>query len=171
MRTRAILLLSAAVLVTAVPVAVWGLMGQDDSQGLPPSELDYAVTPPAVPAHLDLPIGLAGLALAALAAALLVRGSLRRAFDPRWWQVLAPIVATGVIGAWCYRVLTAGVIGANIGAGIAVALGTPVVFTLLVCAVVRAVVLLWRRDGSSGGGGGLGARPGPVPGSALGSEG
>jgi hypothetical protein len=144
-------------------------MGQDDYQGLPPSELDYAVKPPDIAAHLDLPIGLAALALAATAAALLVRASMRRAFDPGWWQVLAPLVATGAISAWCWRVLTAGVIGANIGAGIAVALGTPVVFTLLVCAVVRTVVLLRRRGGN--GGGGLAARPGPVPGSALGSEG
>ncbi|MEV6010946.1 hypothetical protein AB0M29_29525 [Streptomyces sp. NPDC051976] len=171
MRTRAILLVSAAVLVVAAPMAVWGLMGQDDYQGLPPSELDYAVRPPGVPAHLALPIGLVGLALAAAAGTVLVRGALRGAFDPRWWQVLAPLVATGVISAWCWRVMTAGVVGANIGAGIAVALGTPVVFTLLVCAVVRTVALLRRRDGRDGGHGGRGMRPGPVPGGALGSEG
>jgi hypothetical protein len=162
------LLLSAAVLVAAVPVAVWGLLGQDDYQGLPPSELDHAVKPLDIPAHLDLPIGLAGLVLAAAGAAVLVRGSLRGAFDRRWWQVLAPLIATGGISAWCWRVMTAGVIGANIGAGIALALATPVVFTLLVCAVARAAWLMLHRGGGDSG---LRSRPGPAPGSALGSEG
>ena len=41
--------------------------------------------------------------------------------------------------AWSYRIMTAGVIGANIGAGLVIIFGTPLLLVLIVSAVVIAI--------------------------------
>lgn len=53
-------------------------------------------------------------------------------FDARWWSVLVPLMAAGFITGAGWRVMTAGVIGANIGAGLVVLFGSPLVAALLV---------------------------------------
>ena len=57
----------------------------------------------------------------------------RRVLDPRWWTVLILLVAAACIVGLGRRALTAGVVvivGANIGAGLFVFVGSPNVVVL-----------------------------------------
>ncbi|WP_248832513.1 hypothetical protein [Frankia sp. Mgl5] len=118
-----------------------GLLGQDDYRGVPRSELDYAVRPLDIPAGWMTTIGVIALLLAAAAAALLLHGGRRGAADRRRWQVVCPLVGVGVILGFGYHVATAGVIGANIGFGLVVLFGVPLVVVLLVLAAARGWAL------------------------------
>lgn len=153
MTNRGTHLTAAAVLVTAAPIAAWGLMGQQNATQLPPSQLDYAFRPWDMPHGLDTVLGAVSLLLAGAAAALLVRDTRRGRLDRRWWGVLAPLVVAGLLVGVGWRVMTAGVIGANIGAGLALFFGSPVVAGLLLWALVRGVRLMSRRRGGGGGSG------------------
>jgi hypothetical protein len=73
---------------------------------------------------------------------LLVTGAtLRHRSQRPWWSVVLPVLAAGYIVGVGWRVVTTGVIGANLG-GIWVGLGSPAVAMLLLWAVVRSVELL-----------------------------
>ncbi|WP_018504481.1 hypothetical protein [Parafrankia discariae] len=139
--TRALHGGTAVLLIAAVPVAVIGLLGQDDYQGVPRSELDYAVRPPDIPAGRMTAIGVVALLLAAVATAFLLREGRRGAVDRRRWQVVCPLVGVGVILGFGYHVATAGAIGANIGFGLVILFGGPLVVALLVVAVAREQAL------------------------------
>lgn len=159
MRTQGKHQLAAGVLTVAAPLATWGLVGRQDEQGVPPSQLDYAVRAPQLPAGAETALGAAGLVLAVACAALLVRATRRKTFDHRWWQVLAPLVAAGLMAGAGWRVATAGVIGANIGAGLVVMFVVPLVSLLVLWAIGRALWL--ARPGS-------GLRDGHTPDGAAG---
>ncbi|MFC4495773.1 hypothetical protein ACFPA8_16715 [Streptomyces ovatisporus] len=164
MRIQGMHQLAAGVLTVAVPVATWGLIGRQDEQGVPPSQLDRAVQPPDIPAGVETALGIGGLVLAVASAALLVRATRRGSFDGRWWQVLAPLVAAGLLAGAGWRVVTAGVIGANIGAGLILVVGTPLVAGLVLWAIGRGV---WLARPSGGGGLGSGFTPGSTAGSGA----
>ncbi|MEU5009519.1 hypothetical protein AB0G35_04345 [Streptomyces sp. NPDC021749] len=132
---------AAAVLPVALPVAVWGLLGQDDYQGVPPSRLDYFVRPPELPPGLDTELGVLALTAVVASAVALARATCHHAFDRRWWQVLAPLLAAGLLVGWGWRVLTAGTIGANIGAGVVLMAFGPVVAALVLSAAGRGIWL------------------------------
>lgn len=129
----AVVSLPAAALTTA-----W-LAGDLSYRG-PETDLDYAVQP--------LPVGDATLAaagvfgvvvlLAAVAVVVLRAG--------RAWPVLACLAAAGVLIGGGYRVLTAGVVGANIGAGLVLLFGLPAMLALLLTGAVLAV----RRKPTAG---------------------
>ncbi|MEU9114341.1 hypothetical protein AB0D04_21775 [Streptomyces sp. NPDC048483] len=145
MSTHRVPALSAAVLVTAVPVATWGLLGQDDYSGLPPAQLDHAVEPLDLPPGLDTALGVAALLLAGGAAALLARATRRGTFARHWWQVLTPLIIAGLLAGYGVRVLTAGVVGANIGAGLMAMAGGPVLAGLALWAAGRGLWLARRE--------------------------
>jgi hypothetical protein len=85
------------------------------------------------------------LLLAGVGGALLVRAWQRGELDRRRWEVLAPFIPAGVILGVGWRVLTAGVLGVDIGAGLTMLFGAPVVAGLLVRALVRGVWPASRR--------------------------
>jgi hypothetical protein len=133
------LLLCAAVLVLAAPVACWWLVGDLSESG---ADLDYAVRPVPLDPAVELLLGITAAAGAVASSAVLLRATVRRRFNTRWWLVLLPVVVAGSVAAVGWRVLTAGVYGANIGGGLAALLGIPAVAVLLVWAVAAAVWLL-----------------------------
>jgi hypothetical protein len=53
-----------------------------------------------------------------------------------------PLLLIGVLIGFGWRVFTAGVTGANIGAGLFIFFAGPVIVALLACAVFRSVTLL-----------------------------
>ncbi|MFF4949969.1 hypothetical protein ACWC2K_01420 [Streptomyces chattanoogensis] len=159
-RTKAAL--AATALTVAVPVATWGLVGRLDHRGLPSDRLDHMVRPPELPAGLDTALGAAALLAAGAATVLLARATRRGTLAPHWWQVLTPLVVAGLLAGFGWRVLTAGVIGANIGAGLVALAGAPVLAGLLLWAAGRGLWL--ARPGAADGG--RAPRTGPVPGGA-----
>ncbi|MGP3971932.1 hypothetical protein [Streptomyces sp. 6N223] len=124
---------AAAGLVVSVPVGVWGLVGQRNASGVAPAELDYAVRPWDLPSGAETLLGACGTLAALGCAALLLAATRAGYLRPQWWHVLLPLVVAGAALAVGWRVITAGTIGANIGAGLVVLFGTPLV----------AVLLLW----------------------------
>jgi hypothetical protein len=134
---------AATELVIAFPVATWWLVG--DLSTVPASASpDYAFRPLAIGPGAERAAGIGSALLAASTSLMLAWGTRKRLVDPRWWSVIAPLLAAGVIAGAGWRVMTAGVIGANFGAGFVILAGGPVAAALLVAALVRAIYL-WRR--------------------------
>ncbi|BCL21114.1 hypothetical protein GCM10017668_29570 [Streptomyces tuirus] len=142
---------AGAALVGGVPVAAWGLMGQQNYAGLPASELDYAFQPWDIGDGVAAVAGGIALVLAVAGGVVLVRRSLRGAMDQRWWGVLGPLVALGLMAGVGWRILTAGGIGANIGAGLLIIFGTPIAAGLLLWSLAWAFWLATQGRGHEGG--------------------
>ncbi|MFD5629630.1 hypothetical protein [Streptomyces sp. NPDC127072] len=142
MTNRGTLLTAATALVAAVPVATWGLLGRQDATEVPASQLDYAYRPLDISSGVETALGAGALLLAGVCAALLIRASRNGGgLDKRWWGVLTPLVMAGLLVGAGWRVLTAGVVGANIGAGLVVLVMAPAVAGLVLWAVGRGVWL------------------------------
>jgi hypothetical protein len=138
------ILLAVTGLVLATPVAVWWLVG-DQTAKAPGQDLDYAIRPVELDPGIERLVGITSVLAVAVTALLLIRAARRHRFDPRWWSVVIPLVGAGIIVGAGWRVLTAGVIGANIGAGLVILFGGPVVLALLLWAAVRSVYLVRSR--------------------------
>lgn len=134
-------------------IATWGLVGpqRESVDGLDPGtvmtedDYDYAFRAPDVDPGLERVAGGAAALLAAAVATWVVLG----VGDPaqnRGRQVLAvaTAVAAGVVVGGGGRIVTAGVIGANIGGGLVLLVGPPTAAVLLGCSLLSA----WprRRD-------------------------
>ncbi|GIJ21905.1 hypothetical protein Vlu01_25290 [Micromonospora lutea] len=103
--------------------------------------LDYAVEPVSLGAVGDRVLVVVASVLMVVSLALLIHATATRKLDPRWWSVLVPVVLAGVLIGLAWRIATAGAIGANIGAGLVVLAGGPVLLLLLGVAVVQAARL------------------------------
>ncbi|GAA0612915.1 hypothetical protein [Streptomyces crystallinus] len=136
---------AAALLIAAAPVAAWWLMGQQNVDGVPPAELDYAFRPLAIGPTQETALGASALLLTLCSAVFLLDASRRGRFDTRWWQVILPLLAAGLLLGVGWRILTAGVIGANIGAGLTLFLAGPTVAALVAGAVTRGVWLRFTK--------------------------
>ncbi|MEH1102367.1 hypothetical protein [Micromonospora sp. CPCC 205561] len=142
--------INTLVLVLCTPVAAWWLIGDltgDEARRLAAEgvDLDYAIRPVNLGATGDRIVGALACVGVVLALAGLLRATSRRRLDPRWWWVLVPLVAAGVLLGLAWRVLTAGGIGANIGAGLTVVAGGPALAVLLTVAAVAALRLRRNR--------------------------
>ncbi|MEU4775224.1 hypothetical protein [Micromonospora sp. NPDC023644] len=136
--------ITALTLVLCAPVAAWWLIGDltgDEARQLAAEgvELDYAVRPVSLGTAGDRVVGVLACVGVVLALAWLLRATARRRLDARWWWVLVPLVGAGVLLGLAWRVLTAGGIGANIGAGLVVIAGGPTLAVLLTVAAVAAL--------------------------------
>ncbi|MFD5555803.1 hypothetical protein ACFWIA_18430 [Streptomyces sp. NPDC127068] len=133
--------LAGAALVTGAPLVLWGLMGQQNEPGSVQSELTHVMEPIRALEGWATGLGLVALVVTGACALHLLRATLSGAWDPRRWYVLLPLAAAGLVVAWSHRVLTAGTVDANIGAGLAVFFGAPAVTGLLFWALVQAIRL------------------------------
>lgn len=129
---------AAVSLVLATPVAVWWVVGDVSSKGF--DDLDYMVRPVELPSVVEAVIGGLAVVLVIVCGAVLghalYRGRVRRA----WSATVVPLFAAGVVVGAGWRVVTAGGIGANIGGGLVVLFGGPLVVALIVVAVANAWV-------------------------------
>jgi hypothetical protein len=133
----------ALALALATPVATWWLVG--DQSTVPVSAgRDDAFRPLDISPFAERAAGIGSLVLAVGMMVLLVRATRRQLLDPRWWSVPVPLLGAGFVAGSAWRVLTAGVIGANIGAGFALVLGGPVIAALLLWAAARSAFILAR---------------------------
>ena len=140
--------------VAGLPLAsfatVW-LVGDRSYTGPVEGGLDYAYRPIAVPSSV-----LIGVGVASTVALGVVLFGLRRSRTAL--AALACFAVAGVLLGLTYRIVTAGVIGANIGAGLALLGLVPLAAVLAVLGLVRALTsspephpfIVVHRDGRSG---------------------
>lgn len=127
------LLVAATGLPAGTLISIW-LIGDLSYDGPADGGLDYAVRPVEVSTAVVTAAG--AVAMLALVVTAMIT---RRSRGARW--VLVTLAAAGAAVGLLYRTMTAGVIGANIGAGIAFFLVPPLVLVLLVTAAVLGVRL------------------------------
>jgi len=134
--------LSSILLAVTAPVATWALIGDLSVPGVEGESLDHLVSAPRFGPGVSLAVGVGSAAVAASAGTWLVWSILRRRLDSRWWWVVLPALAADVVIGAGARVVTAGVIGANIGGGFAIVLGGPLTVGMVTYSVYRARRLL-----------------------------
>lgn len=135
-------------LVLAAPVATWWLVGPNpgDEIGsdpmLRPDDYDYLFHPPAIDATIERAGGRAGVVIVLLAVALLVVEARHGRIDRRWWPPIVAMTLVGVIIGLAGRVMTAAVVGANIGGGFILLFGPPVLLVLVIGSIVWSIQIL-----------------------------
>jgi hypothetical protein len=129
--------------LAAIPT-VAALVGQ---QGGGTVNNDYLMRPLELSHSLAVLLVVGSVAILAVAL-LLIAGLVLRGRATGLWLVAAAI-SVGLGGAlgWAYRIVTAGVIGANLGAGLLLLFGGPFVAVVLI-AEVCVVVLAGKADSS-----------------------
>jgi len=137
---RWLVLAGAVVLVLAVLVAAWWMIG-DRYSSLSPSA-EYLIRPFPVSPAAERAAGRGSVLAAIVAAGWLTWASLRHGFDLRWWSVLGPLLPAGILAGFIWRVFTARVGGAPIGTGCVILSVCPVLAALLGWAVTRSLTLL-----------------------------
>jgi len=126
---------SLVVALVSFPFAVWWLTGPV-ARGVPLSEdPDYFVRPPHLDPALIRTVGIVSTSLCVIGLAIALRASWTGLLRGRWWAVIGPLLLAGAVLGLGERVLTAPVIGANIGAGFGIVAGVPVVLASVAWAV------------------------------------
>jgi hypothetical protein len=128
---------SAVGLIIAAPLVAWWLIGPLEEKTPRAGDLDYIVRAPDAPSWLTPTVGFVSLAVVTAALLNLVRRG-NRERNRRWLPVVVPLVIAGVALAGIGRLVTAGADGANIGGGLALFYGLPVVAVLVGVAILRA---------------------------------
>lgn len=137
--------LACTVAVLAVPVLVWWAVGDLSSVG---ADLDYIVRPPALDPRLAVSaVVMAAVAILTAMLVLVRRGGAVRS-DRRWWLVITPLLAVAAGLGLAGRVFTAGGYGANIGAGLFLILGVPLLVVVLGWCLAWSVYLRTRGSGA-----------------------
>jgi hypothetical protein len=132
---------AAIVLVLAVTIVTWWQIG--DQSSTTPDNADYVIRPPfRLSAAAERAVGTSSAALGIVAALWLIWASLGHGFRPAWWSVAGPLLLLGMLLGTGWRVFSAGVIGANIGAGLFVFVAGPVIVAVLAWVIFRTTVLL-----------------------------
>jgi hypothetical protein len=138
---RLLATVAAVLAVLAVPVVTWWLVG--DQSTTSQDAADYVLRPPfRFSNRVTRALGTGALVVTVAAAAVLVVASASHSFDARWWSVVGPLLLLGILLAMGWRVLTAGVIGANIGAGLFVFFAGPITLALVGWVIFRTISLL-----------------------------
>jgi len=135
-------LLGVVVVALASAPTTWWLVG--DLTETTSGGVTYIIAPPNISAGWVRAIGIGSTVIGAVAVAGLLYGSAAGRWDPRWLWVVAMVAGAGMIVGYGWRVLTAGVGGANQGAGLIMLLGGPIVLGLLSAAAVLSFRLLRR---------------------------
>ncbi len=135
-------LVVGVVLVVAAPLATWWLVGDLSEDQIPAHNRDYILRAPEFPSAVVAAVGVLSLALVVSSSVVLWHAIRYGQFDRRWRQVLLLVMAVGVLVSFGFRVLTAGVGGANIGGGLVALVGSPIAIVLLVVARARATVIV-----------------------------
>ncbi|MDQ1681658.1 MAG: hypothetical protein QOC60_1229 [Frankiaceae bacterium] len=138
-RTHAALISGTVILATATS---WFLVGDQSTRPLYPQESNRPLT---VSGSVARALGIAGLVLTPIAYAAVEREMRAGRLSGAWRPVLLSLSVIGVAAAWTWRVMTARVVGANIGAGLLLLFVVPLLAPAAAWAIGRAVTLIARR--------------------------
>ena len=130
--------------VVATAVSSWWLIG--DLTETDPVDADYLLRPPAFLTAHERTIGVFGLIMLVIAMIVVVLGWRRARPRVEWGILLTMWLIAAVAAGYAERVITAGVIGANIGGGL-------LIFASPVAAILLIGISIWllgqvRRDES-----------------------
>jgi hypothetical protein len=147
---RILVALSCLGVALGAAAAAWWLLGDLSYHRGDDSNVSYQFGGPRDLSTLQgLVLGVAGVLAAVLGAAYLIRATKAGRLQSKWWAVLLLFTCAGLLAALIERMATAGTVGANIGGGIAVFFGVPVVLALLLAALVLLGWLL-HHDRTNG---------------------
>ena len=137
---------TAVGLILATPVASWWQVGPLNTA---PARvgLDYAFRPWPISPQVARAAGITATVLAVVSLAILIWATVRHLLEARWWWVLLPLLAAGFIAGAGWRVMTAGVLGVNIGAGFVVGFGWPLAAILVAWALGYSYHLVEQARG------------------------
>lgn len=133
-----------AVVLCAASAVIIGWVVGDQATPDYGAGLDYMVRPISIPRAASTTIILTSLVAYPASVVLLRRLSDGDVRD-RWMRALLPLTLAGALCGAVYRVVTAGVIGANIGGSLAVMVGFPL-FVVLVVWATRTIRVAAPRD-------------------------
>jgi len=133
---------AGVMLVAAMPVATWWLVGDQSTETADP---DYRIRPVDIGDTAEHVVGVGAVVLVAASVLALVLAGRCGRLDRRWWPVLVELLLAGGLCGAGWRALTAGVIGADIGAGFVVLVGAPMVVALVGLAVLEWLSLRAQR--------------------------
>jgi hypothetical protein len=155
--------MAAVVLVVAIPVATWWLVGdqtepdfkrrlQADGDpairaGLDP---DYMFRPFDIAPATERAVGVVAVVTVVAAAAVLFLASLTGRLYGGWWGVFGLLGVAGAGCGWGWRIMTAAVSGGNIGGAIVLYLGSPIGLALVGVALRWAWRLIVPRQPPTG---------------------
>jgi hypothetical protein len=122
--------------VLASPIITYALLGDQSSTKDP--NPDYFLRPPTISPSTVTTIALIATALALVGLGVLVPRWKEGSLHPAWKRMVVCLVVCGILIGGFYRVATAAVIGANIGAGVMVLFAGPALLALLVGAFYSA---------------------------------
>ena len=128
-------IVSSALFSVSSAVLAWIAIGHRSVDDPHP---DYVIHPPRIPAGVTVAAGIVALLVAAAFVAVFSRTARRSTRARRFLPVIAMLAVTGVFVALTGRMLTDGVIGANIGAGMMILFGGPIILSLQVFVVIRS---------------------------------
>ena len=134
---QASLWLPTAGIALATPILAWFAIGDLSFRPGDPL-LSYAAGPYHVGPESGYVIGLPAAVVAAVSTGFLVLRTRQGVADRRAWAIAAVLAGIGVIGAYGWRLYTAGIVGGNIGAGFVLLFVLPSIAALLVLAVKLA---------------------------------
>lgn len=133
MERRRFRFLPTAGIALATPFLVWFAIGDRSFRGTGGVGLSHGYGPYQVGPESGYIVGGTAVVVAAASLAALVIRSRHGAADKRTWAVVAALAMAGAVAAAGWRVMTAGGVGANIGAG----------FVLLLAPMLIAGLLVW----------------------------
>lgn len=128
---------AGAGLVAATPVATWWVVGDRSSRGF--DDLDYIFRPLDVPLWVEMVSGAGAVAVVMMGVFVLAEARRRGHLVAAQVRTLAHLCVAGAIMGAGWRAATAGVIGANIGGGMALLLGLPLAVALIGAANLKAL--------------------------------
>lgn len=157
--------LAAVALVVAMPVATWWLVGDltepDFKRRLQPDgdqaigagyDPDYLFRPLDIAPATERAAGVVAVVLVVAAVVVLILGWRTGRLHVGWWGVLGVLSLVGAGCGWGWRVMTAGVSGANIGGAILLYLGGPIGLVLVGVALRRVWRLITPQQAPTTGG-------------------
>jgi hypothetical protein len=137
---RRTLALAAVVLIVLLsPVTVWWIVGDQTETWI--EDPDYAFRPLPLSAAQEAAAGWGSLAASLAAAGVVVVALRRHELDARVVRAAVPLLLAGGFCGVGWRVMTAGVIGANIGAGLVCMAGLA-----FVPGMVAVSAAVWRGE-------------------------
>ena len=134
---RRLVALTVVAVVLATPLAVWWIVG-DISEVTGPYA-DYLFEPPSISRAIETSLGVGAVLAVAASAATLMWAHRRQGFSRRRVLSVVCLLLVGVIAGYGYRVLTAGVSGANIGGGLVLLFGPVMIIGLVIAAIALGV--------------------------------